>query len=184
MTTTSTTRAITAEELWAMPNNTRRELVRGEVRTMAPAGFEHGSVIMNIGIPLGTHVKAHRLGVVVGAETGFVLARNPDIVRGADVAFVQASRIPPSGLPIKFWEGAPDLAVEVVSPGDTVEEVEEKVDDYLDAGARMVLVANPKRKTVTVHRPGAQPVILRQGDTIDGADVVPGFSLAVVDVFN
>ena len=180
---TTSTRLVTAEELWAMPNDVRRELVRGEVRTMAPAGFEHGAVIVNVTVPLGAYVKAKRLGVALGAETGFVLQRNPDIVRGADVAFVQASRVPSAGLPVKFWEGAPDLAVEVVSPGDTLEEVEEKVDDYLDAGTRMVLVVNPKRRTVTVHRPGAQPVILRQTDTIDGGDVVPGFSLPVADVF-
>jgi Uma2 family endonuclease len=180
---TTGTKLITAEELWALPNNARRELVRGEVRTMAPAGFEHGAVIMNIAVPLGVYVKARQLGVVLGAETGFVLRRNPDIVRGADVAFVERSRIPTTGLPIKFWEGSPDLVVEVVSPGDTVEEVEEKVDDYLSAGTRMVWVANPKRKTVTVHRPGAQPTVLRLDDFIDGGDVVPDFRLAVVDVF-
>src|SRR3954470_24746914 len=104
---TTGTRLITAEELWAMPNKGLSELVRGEVRTMAPAGFEHGAVIMNVAIPLGSYVKAQRLGVVLGAETGFVLARNPDVVRGADVAFVSASRIPPGSLPVKFWEGPP-----------------------------------------------------------------------------
>ena len=180
---TTGTKLVTAEELWAMPNNARRELVRGEVRTMAPAGFEHGAVIMNVAVPLGAHVKAHRLGVVLGAETGFVLKRNPDVVRGADVAFVTASRLPATGLPVRFWEGAPDLAVEVVSPGDTVDEVEEKVADYLDAGARTVWVVNPRRKTVTVHRPGAQPFVLRVGDVLGGDDVVPGFRMDVTDVF-
>ena len=177
------TRLVTAEDLWAMPNNARRELVRGEVRVMAPGGFEHGAIGMNLGRVLGNHVARQRLGVVLSADTGFVLSRNPDSVRAPDVAFVAAARIPTSGLPVTFWEGAPDLAVEVVSPGDTLEEVEEKVDDYLDAGTRMVLVVNPKRRTVTVHRPGAQPVILRQTETIDGGDVVPGFSLPMADVF-
>jgi Uma2 family endonuclease len=180
---TTGTRLVTAEELWAMPNNARRELVRGEVRTMSPAGFEHGAVIVSVSVALAVHVKAHRLGVVLGAGTGFVLARNPDVVRGADVAFVQASRIPAAGLPVKFWEGAPDLAVEVVSPGDTVDEVEEKVADYLEAGARMVWVVNPRRKTVTVHRPGAQPFVFRVGDVLEGDDVVPGFRMGVADVF-
>jgi Uma2 family endonuclease len=180
---TTGTRLVTAEELWAMPNNARRELVRGEVRAMAPAGFEHGAVIINVAAPLAVHVKAQRLGVVLGAETGFVLKRNPDIVRGADVAFVAASRIPASGLPAKYWEGAPDLAVEVVSPGDTVEEVEEKVDDYLHAGTRLVWVINPKRRTVTVHRPGANPSILRDQDALEGADVVPAFRCSVADLF-
>lgn len=181
---TTRTRLVTAEELWAMPNNARRELVRGEVRTMAPAGFEHGAVITNVSAPLATYVKAQRLGVVLGAETGFVLHRNPDVVRGADVAFVAASRIPATGLPVQFWEGAPDLAVEVVSPGDTVEEVEEKVDHYIAGGARLVCVVNPKRKTVTVHRPGPQPTLLRSADTLEAGDVVPGFQLKVADVFS
>ena len=180
---TTGTKLITAEELWAMPNNARRELVRGEVRTMAPAGFEHGAVITNVAAPLAVYVKAKRLGVVLGAETGFVLKRNPDVVRGADVAFVSASRLPPTGLPTRYWEGAPDLAVEVVSPGDTVDEVEEKVADYLEAGARMVWVVNPRRRTVIVHRPGAQPLVLRAGDVLDGDDVVPGFRLDVTDIF-
>jgi Uma2 family endonuclease len=180
---TTGTRLVTAEELWAMPNTTRRELVRGEVRTMAPAGFDHGAVVINVSTPLAVYVKAHRLGLVLGAETGFVLKRNPDIVRGADVSFVQASRIPAGGRPVKFWEGEPDLAVEVVSPGDTADEVEEKVSDYLDAGTRMVWEVHARRKTVIVHRPRSQPTILQAGDTLDGGDVVPGFRLPVDDAF-
>jgi Uma2 family endonuclease len=180
---TTGTRLITAEELWAMPNKGLLELVRGEVRTVAPAGFEHGAVIMNVALPLGAYVKAQRLGVVLGAETGFVLKRNPDIVRGADVAFVSATRIPAGRLPVKFWEGPPDLAVEVISPSDVVREIEERVADYLDAGTRLVWVVNTKRKTVTVSRPGIEPLVLRDGDAIEGSDVVPGFRLDVADVF-
>ena len=180
---TTGTRVITAEELWAMPTDARRELVRGEVRTMAPAGFEHGAVITNVATPLAVHVKAQRLGVVLGAETGFVLKRNPDVVRGADVAFVSASRIPAAGLPTKFWEGPPDLAVEVVSPGDTVDEVEEKVDDYLDAGTREVWIVQPKRKSVTVRRPGENPLVLREQDVLEGGAVVPGYRCHVFELF-
>src|SRR4051794_11309060 len=106
---TTGTRLITAEELWAMPNKGLLGLVRGEVRTVAPAGFEHGAVTINISAPLAMYVKARRLGVVLGAETGFVLSRNPDVVRGADVASVVAARIPAGRLTVKFWEGPPDL---------------------------------------------------------------------------
>src|SRR5688500_6257676 len=127
-------RHFTAEDLWAMPTvDGRRELVRGEVREMPPGGFDHGAIGMNIAVRLGAHVAQNRLGVVLGADTGFVLSRNPDTVRAPDVAFVAAARIPASGRTVRFWEGAPDVAIEVVSPGDTVEEVEEKVDHYLDA---------------------------------------------------
>lgn len=150
---------------------------------MAPAGFEHGAIINRFAFLLTSHVEKRKLGIVVGAETGFTLARKPDTVRGADVAFIQSSRLPKGSLPKKFWDGAPDLAAEVVSPGDTLEEVEEKVDDYLTAGARMVLVINPKRQTISIHRPKIDVKILRREDTFDGGDVVPGFRCQVSDVF-
>jgi Uma2 family endonuclease len=177
------TRTYTAEELWNMPGDQRRELVRGELRIMAPAGSEHGAVINNLAFLLTLHVREHDLGVVFGAETGFVLARDPDVVRGVDVAFVRKARIPKTGLPKKFWEGAPDLAVEVLSPSDPAEEIEEKVDDYLNARTPLVWVINPRRRTITVHRPGRDPQVLRENDTLDGEDVVPGFACKVTDAF-
>ncbi len=179
----TSTRHVTAAELFAMPNNARRELVRGEVREMAPAGSNHGSVTNRFAYYLSRHVYANDLGEVFAAETGFRLQKNPDTVRGADVSFIAKARIPKDGAPIGFWPGAPDLAVEVVSPGDTLEEVEEKVDDYLSAGARMVVVITPRRRTVTVHRPGANPVILRGANVLDAADVVPGFLCKISDIF-
>src|SRR5262245_9042674 len=107
-----------------MPNDgKRRELVRGQLKTMPPAGQEHGFVYMNLGGPLHQFVKTHRLGIVFGAETGFKIASNPDTVRAPDVAFVRRGRIPPGRIPKAFGSIAPDLAVEVVSPGDTVQEV-------------------------------------------------------------
>ncbi|HWE94698.1 MAG TPA: Uma2 family endonuclease [Tepidisphaeraceae bacterium] len=180
---TISTISVTAEELWAMPGDERRELVRGEVRTMAPAGFDHGAITNNLAFLLTAFTRGKSLGQILGAETGFILARNPDVVRGPDVAFVQASRIPASGRPVKFWEGAPDLAVKVVSPSDTLEDVEEKVDDYLAAGTRMVWIVNPRRRTITVHRPGSNPVVLREADTLDGQDVLPGFHCGVHEAF-
>jgi len=176
-------RLITAEDLWNMGGDQRRELVRGELRMMAPAGSEHGAIIMNLAYLLASHVRQQGLGVVFGAETGFVLARGPDVVRGADVAFVRANRIPASGMPKKFWEGAPDLAVEVISPGDSLEEVEEKVDDYLNAATPLVWVVNPRRRTITIHRPGRDPQVLREADTLTGEDVIPGFQCEVLAAF-
>jgi len=166
-----------------MPGDRRRELVKGEVREMAPSGFDHGATIHNFQLLLGNHVRGNNLGVVVGAETGFRLARSPDTVRGVDVGFVRADRIPKTGRPISYWEGAPDLAVEVLSPNDTVEEVEEKVDDYLAAGCPLVLVINPRRRTLTVHRSGQNPLVLREADTFDAGEVVPGFCCAVASLF-
>ena len=166
-----------------MPGDERRELIRGEIRTTAPAGFEHGVVIMKLARLLANYVEEHKLGVILGAETGFKLSRGPDTVRGADVAFVAAARLPAGAKPVGYWEGAPDLAVEVVSPSDTADEVEEKVDQYLAAGARLVWVLYPKRRSLTVHRPGGNPVILREPDALDGMDVLPGFRCSLADVF-
>jgi Uma2 family endonuclease len=180
----TTSQLLTAEDLWRMPNDgTRRALMRGELRTTTPSGADHGGVTVNFTVALAVHVRSRGLGEVFAAETGFRLSRDPDTVVGADVAFVRAERIPPEGRPKGFWEGAPDLAVETLSPSDTVEEVEEKVDAYLAAGARVVLTLNPKRKTITVHKSAENPIILHVGETLDLDDVVPGFKCPVADVF-
>lgn len=177
-------RAMTAEELFRLPDdNCRNALVRGELQRMAAAGFRHGAVIMNVAGPLSQHVKAHGLGVVCGAETGFVLARDPDTVLAPDIAFVRRERIPASGLPATFWEGAPDLAVEVTSPGDTRREVADKVASWLAAGTRLVWVVDPKRAAVTIHEPGARPRRLAGSDVLDGAPLFSGFRLLVADIF-
>jgi Uma2 family endonuclease len=142
----------TADELSVMPDDGfRYELVKGEVRRMPPAGSEHGAVAINIAVVIAQFVKAHGLGVVFGAGAVFKIASDPDAVRAPDLAFVRRERIPEAGVPRGFWPGAPDLAVEVISPGDTYTEVEEKVNDWLNAGTRMVLVLNPRTRTVTVY---------------------------------
>jgi Uma2 family endonuclease len=180
----SASQLMTADELERLPDDgLRHQLVRGELRTMPPAGFDHGARIVKLTVPLAQHVEGQRLGVVVGAETGFVLARNPDTVLAPDIAFVRQERIPAAGNPRGFWDGAPDLAVEVVSPSDTFSEVEEKVDDWLAAGTRMVWVVNPRRRTVTVYRSRTAIAILTPNDVLDGRDVVPGFTCRVGDIF-
>jgi Uma2 family endonuclease len=175
---------MTADDLWRLPNDgMRHELVKGVLHTMPPAGFEHGAVGINLTLPLGAHVKTNELGVVVAAETGFLIATNPDTVRAPDIGFVRQDRIQAAGIPRSYWPGAPDLAVEVVSPNDTVFEVDDKVQEWLTAGASLVWVVNPRQRTVTVYRPGANPVILTTSDTLDGLQVVPGFSMPVANIF-
>lgn len=177
-------RTMTADDLWRMPaDGQRHELVRGELRTMAPAGGGHGVLAMRLGSRLCVHVEREQLGVVLAADTGFFIQRSPDTVRAPDVAFVAQGRIPPDGIPAKFVPFAPDLAVEVVWPGDTLVEVEEEVQDWLDAGTKLVWVVNPKRRTVAVHRASADPRVLRAEDDLAGEDVVPGFSLRVGELF-
>jgi Uma2 family endonuclease len=175
---------VTAEDLSRMPGDgLRRELVRGELKTMAPAGFHHGMLAGNIFLSLGEFVRRHDLGVVLAAETGFKLASNPDTVRAPDVAFVRKERFEQVGPTEKFWPGAPDLAVEVVSPGDSYSEVQDKVFDWLEAGTRMVIVADPRKRVVTVYRSLAEIRVLTGQETLDGGDAVPGWSLPVKDIF-
>jgi Uma2 family endonuclease len=174
---------ITAEDLLRMPaDGFRYELVRGELRKMTPAGHQHGRIAINITTPLAQHVRAHNLGVVYAAETGFRLATDPDTVRAPDVAFIRRDRVEAVGDTEGYWPGAPDLAVEVISPSDTYTEVEEKIFDWLDAGVRLVIAANPRQHTVTVYRSRADIVLLTEDDTLDG-DVVPGWILPVREVF-
>jgi Uma2 family endonuclease len=174
----------TADELFVMPDDGfRYELVSGALRRMPPAGSEHGAVAVNIAVVVAQFVRAHGLGVVFGAETGFKIASDPDTVRAPDLAFVRRERIPQEGIPREFWPSAPDLAVEVVSPGDTYTEVEEKVHDWLNAGTRMVLVLNPRTRTVAIYTSHANAVRLTEADTLEGGEVLPGFTCRVAALF-
>ena len=179
------TKPITADELLAMPDDGfRYELVKGELIRMPPSGYEHGVRTVELTTPLHTHVKTNELGVVCAAETGFLLTQDPDTVRAPDIAFISRERVEKIGAVKSYWIGAPDLAVEVVSPGDTVREVEDKVAQWLEAGARMVWVVSPKLRTVTVYRSLTDIVVLAEKDTLDGGDVVPGFQIRVAEIFS
>lgn len=161
----------------------RYELVKGELVKMAPAGSEHGDLAMRVGWRLGQYVENHNLGKVFAAETGFRIASNPDTVRAPDVAFISKGRVEEAGLVEGYWPGAPDLAVEVISPTDIYTAVQAKVLDWLDAGTLMVAVVNPRQQTVTVYRSRTDITILTGNDILDGQDVVPGWTLAIRDLF-
>ncbi len=180
----TTIELMTADELLKLPRGRfRYELVKGELKTMSPSGSEHGVIVVNMTLLLGPHVKKHQLGVVFGAETGFKIASNPDTVLAPDVAFVRYDRIPDSGIPKKYWPGAPDLAVEVISPGDTVKEVDKKVAAWFSAGTRLVWIINPKLRSITVYRSLTDVRVFTEGEELDGGDVVPGFRCRVAEIF-
>ena len=176
---------MTADELLNMPDDgMRHELVRGELRTMPPGGLEHGEESSIFDGSLGAYVRAHRLGRVYTNEPGFILLTNPDTVRAPDVAFLSRERVPPTGSPRGYYRGAPDLAVEVISPNDRYTGVDQKVAEWIEHGTRLVFVVNPRRQTVAVHRPGQPIRVLGINDTLDGEDVVPGWRLPVRDLFD
>ena len=180
----TTTKLMTADELLMMPDDGfRYELVKGELKRMPPTGKEHGGVTMELAAPLHLYVKLNKLGQVYAAETGFKLESDPDTVRAPDIAFVSAERLQSRGRTEGYGEGAPDLAVEVLSPGNTKREIAEKVEDYFAAGARLVWIVNPKSETVTVYRSLTDIVTLTEKDTLDGGEVVPGFQIPVSEIF-
>ena len=180
----STTTAVTADQLLRMPDDGYRyELVAGELRKMTPAGWRHCVIASWLHGRLAHYVEEHDLGRGFCAEPGFLLARDPDTVRAPDFAFIHKDHLPDVDPEEAYWPGAPDLAVEVLSPGDTVAEVDDKVKAWLDAGAAMVWVVNPKWENVTVYRSATDIRVLTKNDELDGQDVVPGFRCRVGDVF-
>ncbi len=172
----------TAEQLFQASDLGRCELLRGELNMMSPAGSEHGMIAAELAAILRDFVKPRGLGVVLGAETGFRISDNPDTVRAPDVAFIRADRI--SGrLPKGFFPGAPDLAIEVLSPNDRADAVLAKVQDWLVAGSTAVWVVDPKTQTVTVYGADRRAAMLTSTESIPGGDLLPGFSVPVAGVF-
>jgi Uma2 family endonuclease len=176
---------VSAEELLKLPRGEgkRYELIEGRLRVMCASGFEHGRVAMTAGRLLGNHVRITGSGVTLGAETGFILARGPDTMRAPDAAFVSQARADAVGPSPGFWPGgAPDLAIEVVSPEDSRPYVRAKALNWLEAGAIAVLVLHPRSCSATVYRAGGDIREVSDGE-IDLSDVVPGWRVALADFF-
>jgi Uma2 family endonuclease len=175
---------MTAEELMALPDDGwQYELIEGVLHRMSPAGNEASAIALRIGGRIDAFAFERRLGTVTGADGGYFFGRDPDTVRAPDVAFVRAGRLPPPAEREGYSPVIPDLAVEVVSPNDSAREVAEKVAFYLANGVPLVWVVRPRPRTVTVHRAGGEPVVLGEGDVLDGGEVLPGFRLPVADLF-
>jgi Uma2 family endonuclease len=180
----TSSQAVTADELIRLPSGRfRYELVRGELRTMSLAGGVEGVVSVQVAVRLAAHVEQHRLGIVFCAGTGFHLEHDPDTVLAPDVAFVALQHIPAAGIPTNDWQGAPDLAVEVNSPGDRAGKVAGKSQAWLAHGARQVWIVDPQERTVTIHHADGRIVALGETDTLEGGDLVPGFACRVGEIF-
>lgn len=174
-------RTISDDELLRLPKDGRKyELVDGEV-VVSPAGYRHGKIALRISRRLETHAAKRGLGEVTESSTGFRLPSGN--VRSPDVGFVAASRSP-KGEPEGFFEGAPDLAVEVLSPGDDPRRILDKVGEYLGAGVRMVWVIDPRQRKAAVYRSLTDIREISDSDTLDGEDVLPGFTCKLASVLD
>ena len=178
---------VTAEELLTMPDGKRFELVNGELveRNMSWESERIGTKLI---IVLGSYVEEHGYGVLNGSNAGYqcfeeIYPDDPNRLRKPDVSFISVERLPKEPVVKGNCPIVPDLAVEVVSPNDLSEEVEEKVDEYLRAGVRLVWVVHPPRKTIRIHRADGTVQDLRQTDELSGEDVIAGFHCPVSEVF-
>ncbi len=176
-------RLVTAAQLEKFPDDDYRyELVEGRVIRMSPVGYQHGRLVARLLVLLDQHLRRHNLGVAV-TEVGFTIASDPDTVRAPDIAFIRQNRLPAID-PRGFWQGPPDLAIEVLSPDDRPSEVRIKVEEYLACGVPLVLVINPDEKSVTTFRPSRSSTTLRGDEEILGLDeVVSGFRCTLREIF-
>ena len=180
---------ISADEFWDMSNSPdyadcNSELVVGRVIEMPRPKQVHAYVATQIGVALANYVTSNDLGIVYASEMGYVLARRPsgrDTVRGIDVSFISGERMPDT-LAADWVEGAPDLAVEVLSPSNLASDINLKTRQLLDAGAQAVWIVDPATRSVQIHSPQGFTV-LREGDALSGGDILPGFSIKVADIF-
>ncbi|MBI3264999.1 MAG: Uma2 family endonuclease [Acidobacteria bacterium] len=180
LTVPASTPLVTAEEYLRMPDEDGfiTELVKGRVIRMPPPGPLHGAVTVLAGSVLHQFVKEHGLGRVLAAA-GFKLESDPDTVRGPDVSFIRRERIATTGLPVAYLPGAPDLAVEVLSPSNRRSVIQSKIEQYLELGTRLVWVLDPRARTLTVHAPDRSRLTLAAEDEVTGENVLPGFRCQV-----
>ena len=178
-------RLLTAEEFASLPvGDMRAELIAGVLHTMPPTFEDHSESTARLTIILGHYVLTHDLGTMYAAETGFLIARNPDTVRAPDIAFTRKERVASDSPAPRWVPVVPDLVVEVASSGDRPGELRQKAAMWLEAGVRLVWVALPTQRVIEIYRAGLPVTTLDEAATLDGGDVVPGFSTPVSTIFS
>ena len=184
MVTAAPRKLLTAEEFMELPDpedGTKQELVRGVVVAMPLPKAPHGFTTTQVAIAVGSFVNSHKLGFVVSNDTGVILERSPDTVRGPDVAFYSFARQPT--LPKGYFEIVPDLAIEVLSPSNTPRRVKRKLKEYFFASTPLVWVVDPENRTVTIYRSPEEGRVLHEDRTLDGEEALLGFRCSVSSFF-
>jgi Uma2 family endonuclease len=176
-------KSMTAEEFFQIRGIDRAELVNGKMVEVSPVGFEHGDYVAELIFFLQSFVRRAKIGSIV-TETGFKLRSNPDVVRAPDVAFIETASVPSPAQRKKFVDGSPTLAIEIVSSSEAWGDVEEKVNQYLEAGTVEVWIVEPEHQTLTIRTPDEAPQVLRRGDVLRCEKVLPGFELNLLEFFD
>lgn len=173
----------TDTEFMALSSDEHRyELVNGEVVDMGNSGMEHGYLACVLTIKLGSFVQSNKLGVICDSSTAFTLKNGNK--RSPDIAFISRERLKGLSRPLRgFFEGAPDLVVEILSPGNTIEEMHQKIVEYFDNGTRLLWKVDPTERSILVYHSPEADCLLRMGDSLEGEDIVPGFSMPVAELF-
>ena len=185
MATTESQSLLTAEQFLTLPDSGRpSELVHGKVIAMTPPGFRHGIVCALVARIVGNYAEDHDLGHVLSNDSGVVTERNPDSVRGADVAFYSFARLPKDQSPRGYPAIPPDVVFEVRSPSDRRGQVEEKTGEYLAAGVRAVCVLDPDEETIHVHRAAQSPQAFGMGVDFVLPELDASFRVAVDRFFD
>jgi Uma2 family endonuclease len=181
----ATTKVYTIEDLEALPDDGHVwELIDGELVRREPVGGRHGALQARVARRIGTFVEADRLGEVFGSDTIYVFPGAPERGLRPDASFVRADRLPQGAEFDKPLTVTPDLVVEVVSPNDRPGTIDEKLETYQRAGVPLIWVFWPRRRTISVYAAGQPVRELTEGDELDGGEVLPGFRVAVADLFD
>jgi Uma2 family endonuclease len=179
----SSSELLTAEDLFSLPRTfSRPELINGRLVEVPPSGGLHGLAHSAVGAVLVLYTEQTGQGAVFG-RLGFVFSRNPDTVRAPDVSFISSEQLRERPIRDGYYEGYPDLAVEVISPNDRMRDVEEKVQQYFDAGTRLVWLVRPEARVVMVRYPDGRGQMLRESEVLSGEDVLPGFEVKLTELF-
>jgi Uma2 family endonuclease len=184
MTGLSDTRLLTADDLLRLSGRgVRGELVRGVLHETMASGHRHGKIAVNMVMELNNFVKPRKLGTLVASDSGVWLERDPDTVREPDVAFTSAEKIPLGAEINGYAEVVPDLVVEIVSPSDSRRWARDRAQMWLGHGAPLVWIVHPDTRTIDVYRLGEAAMTLQEDDSLDGYQVLPGFTCSVSAIF-
>ncbi len=159
------------------------EMVNGELVEKSGRTFPHGKLLARVGAELGRYIEATHAGEA-SIKATYILCREPKLLRFPDISFISKARMPVEGPPDKsYWEFVPDLAIEIISPEDEMYAVYELAAEYIERGVKEVWLIVPAGRAVIIYRSFEEQRTLTVRDKLESAEILPGFSMAVSELF-